>query len=106
MIKRSRANTEVASSAKVVVFKCRFFLLRIQERVQYKDQYLRQWLREAELNTKIIGLAAKMIEIVGKWLPQGCVFPEIEGKAEFALDGQYGLNNNGYQCRDFVTSRS
>ena len=32
MMKRSRANTEVASSAKVVVFKCRFFL-RIQERV-------------------------------------------------------------------------
>ena len=35
MIKRSRVNTEVASSAQVVVFKCRFFL-RIQ-RVWYKD---------------------------------------------------------------------
>ena len=33
MIKRSRANNEVASSAKVVVFKCRFFFC------EYKNVY-------------------------------------------------------------------
>ena len=34
MMKRSRANTEVASSAKVVVFKCRFFFF-----CEYKNVY-------------------------------------------------------------------
>ena len=40
-------NTEVPLSAPVVVYQCRCFL-RIQKRVQYEGQYLRQQLREAE----------------------------------------------------------
>ena len=34
-MKRSRANTEVASSAKVIVFKCRFFFFFCE----YKNVY-------------------------------------------------------------------
>ena len=60
MIKRSRVNTEVASSVQVVVFKCRFFFCEYnvygiktmapRSRIKYKDNRL------------------KMIEIVAKML--------------------------------------